>query len=215
MIPSSAILPASRLLGGAGAASTEAWSFSALTGTITELSRQGASAVVTQAVRLMWEAQRAGEPVAWVTPRSRSFYPPDARENGLDLEALAVVRVPEARDVGKAADYLIRSGAFGLVVLDLGGEGRQADKGRLTDRHLTRLLGLARQHGTAIVCLTARSERPSAPSTLGSLISLRGPVERVRIGPGRFACELQVVKDKRRAPGWRHREVCRGPAGLR
>lgn len=206
MIPSSVVLPASRLLKSGQTAPSEAWSFAGLTGTITELSRSGASAVVTQAVRLVWEAQRAGEPVAWVTTRQRCFYPPDLSDNGVDLEALAVVRVPAPTDVGKAADYLIRSGAFGLVVIDLGLEAR------LTEKHLTRLLGLARQHGTAVVCLTARPE--SSPS-LGSLIALRGPVRRTRVGPGQFACELQALKDKRRAPGWRHREVFRGPAGLR
>lgn len=206
MLPSQLILPASRLLGGARGASQPGMTFAALAGHITELCAQGASATLTAAMRVAYQAQCEGEPVAWVTGRQSCFYPPDALENGVDLEAVAVVRVPEAPDIGKAADYLVRSGAFGLVVLDLGAEGR------LSEKQLTRLLGLARKHGTAIVCLTAKPE--TAPS-LGALVSLRAPVKRARRSAGGFEIEWRAMKDKRRAPGWRHTEVCRGPAGLR
>lgn len=193
-------------LPGAGGNAPEAWTMAQLAGHIAELSAQGASAVTTLAMRLAHEAQCQGEPVAWVTDRRACFYPPDALDNGIDLEALAVVRLADPQTIGKAADYLVRSGAFGLVVLDLGAGVR------LHDRQLTRLLGLARRHGTAIVCLTAKAD--GAPS-LGPLVSMRGAVERERLGPGGFACRLRALKDKRRAPGWRHQEVCHGPAGLR
>ena len=182
------------------------WRFEALTGLISELTAEGASATVTVAMRLVVEAQRAGEPAAWVTERGRCFFPPDAAANGVDLAALAVVRVPQAPDLGRAADYLVRSGAFGLVVLDLG------EDGRLPDRQLTRLLGLARRHETAIVCLTRKPDH--APS-LGATVSLRAPVHRRRVRPGVFACELEALQDKRRPAGWRHREECQAPAGLR
>ena len=206
MLTSPLILPASRLLGGARDASPPGVSFAALAGHITELCAHGASATQTAPKRVAYQAQCAGEPVAWVTGRSSCFYPPDALDNGVDLEALAVVRVPDVAEMGKAADYLVRSGAFGLVVLDLGNEAR------LGEKQLTRLLVLARRHGTAIVCLTAKAE--AAPS-LGALISLRAPVRRERRPAGGFAVEWHAVKDKRRSPGWRHTEVCRGPAGLR
>lgn len=182
------------------------WQFSELTGYLTELSSHEAPAATTLAMRLAWEAQLQAEAVAWVMGRGSAFYPPDALANGLDLEAMAIVRVPDPQAIGKAADYLVRSGAFGLVVLDL------HSSTRLSERQLTRLLGLARKHGTAIVCLTAKPD--SAPS-LGSLISLRGHVSRDRVRPGAFACELRILKDKRRSPGWSHMEVCHGPAGLR
>ena len=201
-----AIQPASRLLGFQRLDASQAWQLSELAGNIIELSSEGASATLTVAMRLVWEAQSLGEPVGWVAGRQSSFYPPDALENGVDLDALAVVRVPEARDIGKAADYLVRSGAFGLVVLDLGEETK------LVERQLTRLLGLARKHGTAVVCLT---HKPEASQSLGSSVSLRGPIYRERLRSGVFSCELCVTKDKRRPPGWRHAEVCRGPAGLR
>lgn len=206
MVLSHSIQPASRLPGAHRPDAADIWRYSELTGHLTELSGEGAAATVTVAMRLVWEAQSQGEPAAWVTGRTRCFYPPDAVANGVDLEALAVVRVADAAAVFKAADYLLRSGAFGLVVLDLGAGSRP------TERQLTRLLGLARKHGTAIVCLTAKAD--AAPS-LGSLVALRSPVRRARIAPGEFSCELRALKDKRRAPGWRHQEVCRGPAGLR
>ena len=76
---------------------------------------------------------------------------------------------------------------------------------------LSRLLGLAQKHATAVVFLT---DKPSKAPSLGSLISLRGQTRRRRTGPDEFNCELQVLKDKRRSPGWIHTEVCGGPAGL-
>lgn len=205
MLPSS-IRPASRLPGAAGHEAPEAWRFSALVGTIAELSSHGASASASVAMRLVWEAQGEGEPVAWVTERQRCFYPPDALATGVDLAGLAVVRVPEAASIARAADTLLRSGGFGLVVLDMG------DLARLPDKQLTRLLGLARKHGTAILCLT---RKPEAEPSLGGLVSLRATTRRERLAPGSFACEIHGLKDKRRPPGWRHQEAFRGPAGLR
>lgn len=206
MVPLAAIRTASQLLGSDRRAAAMAWQFSELTGYLTELSSHEAPAATTLAMRLAWEAQLQAEAVAWVMGRGSTFYPPDALANGLDLEAMAIVRVPEPQAIGKATDYLVRSGGFGLVVLDL------PSGTRIPERQLTRLLGLARKHGTAIVCLTTKPD--TAPS-LGSLVSLRGHASRLRVRPGAFACELLILKDKRHAPGWQHKEVCHGPAGLR
>ncbi|MNL11871.1 hypothetical protein D3C87_1327230 [compost metagenome] len=200
------VYPASQLSRAAHHVADSSWQFSALVGFLTELSSHGSSAATTLAMRLAWEAQCQAEPIAWVMGRGSTFYPPDALTNGLDLEALAIVRVPDPQAIGKAVDCLVRSGAFGLVVIDLySGVG-------FSERQLTRLQGLARKHGTALVFLTTK---PESASSLGSLISLRGQVYRKRLRPGIFACELRTLKDKRHAPGWRHMEVCHGPAGLR
>src|SRR4051812_10317987 len=99
--------------------STEAWGFAALRGRFVELSARGASATLTTAVELIGEAQREHEPVAWIAGPHGSFYPPDAAESGVDLAALVVVRVPELVLATRAAERLLRSGAFGLVVIDL------------------------------------------------------------------------------------------------
>jgi recombination protein RecA len=174
-----------------------------LRGRLSEITSAGAGAAVTLAFRVLLDAQGAGEPVAWITTRRVCFFPPDAAESGADLEALAVVRVPSPPDILRAADMLARSGAFGLYVLDVG----PADVPMAAQ---SRLLGLAQKHDAAVLFLTKKG----GPS-LGSLVSLRGEARRARTGPGAFSCELTVVKDKRRAPGWTHTEVCRGSTGLR
>jgi recombination protein RecA len=180
------------------------WSFAVLAGRLVEISGVGATAALTVAFGVVLEAQRQGEPVAWVTPEESSFYPPDAAEGGVDLDALVVVRVPDARDVARAADRLVRSGGFGLVVLDIG-------TARIPTPLQARLAGLAEKHRAALVCLTDKaSEAPS----LGSLVSLRVHAQRRRVSDDQFVCELMVTKDKRRGTTWAHEEVCRGPAGL-
>ena len=100
----------------------------------------------------------------------------------------------------------MRSGAFGLLVLDLGAGAS------LPLPAQTRLVGLAKQHDTALICITEKEgDRPS----LGSLVSLRAHTARTRHERDRFRCEARVLKDKRRGPGWKHTEVCHGPDGLR
>jgi recombination protein RecA len=182
------------------------WRLVDLGGRLVELSGRGATATLTQAFRLVLEAQRRGEPAAWVTDRQSSFYPPDVAEGGVDLDALVVVRVLEAGGRARAADQLARSGAFGLIVIDLG------ISAVIPPPLQARLLGLAQKHDTAIVALT---EKGSDAPSLGSLVSLRGGTRRERKADGVFACTIEVLKDKRHAPGWTHEEVCRGPAGLR
>ena len=176
------------------------WSLTELAGRLCELS---GSAAVTFAFRLIDEAQRAGEPTAWIGAAASSFFPPDAADGGVDLDALVVVRATDVNSVARAADQLARSGAFSVVVLDLDG----LSDARIAPALLSRLLGLAQKHEVAVVILT------DAP--LGSLVSLRaeGLAQR-HLGAG-VECALHVVKDKRRAPGWTFVEVYRGPSGLR
>ena len=182
------------------------WSFAALAGRLVELSGDRAAAGLTLACALLREAQRAGEPTAWIMVNGSGFYPPDAAANGVQLAALAVLRVPDMRAVSRAAERLVRSGAFGLLVLDLGARARipPALQGRLVQQ--------AQRHRTAVLCLT---EKPERFASLGSLVSLRAGAVRRRRGDDRFACVLTVCKDKRRGPGWSHEEEWHGPPGLR
>ncbi len=186
-----------------------AWALGALVGRLTELSSARSGAQLTFAIGLVREAQLTGETAAWIGPRSSSFFPPDAMAGGVDLAALPMVRLPSAQEMGRAADQLLRSGAFGFLCLDLGHE-------RLADPLLTRLLGLAQKHAAAVLFLT---EKPGDAPSLSSLISLRAEVQRTRRGSGqdagRFVCELRALKDKRRSPGWTFSEEADGPAGLR
>ena len=180
------------------------WKLASLAGRLTELSGAGDSAVLTLAFGLVREAQLLEEPVAWVTLCHHSFFPPDAAAGGVDLTSLVVVRVERYRGLARAADHLARSGAFGLIVLDV-------SDAVLSMAVQSRLLGLARKHDIAMLFLTRKQEQ--SPS-LGSLVSLRGQTKRRRTGFDQFACNLSIIKDKRRAPGWSHKEVCGGPAGL-
>jgi recombination protein RecA len=120
--------------------------------------------------RLVAQAQREAEPVVWVAARDEaSFYPPDFALAGIDLTALVVVRVPPengAHALVRACELLLRSGAFGLVVLDFG--NTPSPRGELAWQ--ARLSGLVRLHESRLVLLTtARHEDPS----LGPLIGLR------------------------------------------
>lgn len=182
------------------------WRVAALAGRLAELSSREGAAGLTLAFSLVLDAQQAGEPVGWLTADESAFYPPDAARGGVDLEALVVVRLPAVDQLPRAAEHLARSGAFGLLVLDLG------ESARVPVPMQMRLLGLARQHESAVLFLT-RGDGAS----LGSLVSLRAEARHepaARSGGGVFACTVRVLKDKRGGPGWRRVEVCRGPDGL-
>jgi recombination protein RecA len=180
------------------------WTLSEAAGRLVEISSSGASASLTIVFGLVRAAQERKEPVGWVTSSESSFYPPDAVCGGIDLAALAVVRVLHMETIARAGEKLLRSGGFGLIVLDLG----SAD---IPVALQSRLAGLAQHHLTALVCLTKKESRAYS---LGSLVSLRVHAERKRNSPNRFACGLRVLKDKRRGPTWTHEEFCDGPAGL-
>lgn len=184
------------------------WSRTELVGRLVELSGQGASAALTLAFGVVAQAQRAGEPTAWINATLACFYPPDAAAGGVDLGALVVVQVTGAESAGRAADKLLRSGAFGAVVLDLG------KRTALSMGLQARLVKLAQKHAAVVICLTDKAEHH--PS-LSSLVSLRCIAERTRAGPedAGFMCGVRVLKDKRRGPGWSHEEFCRGPPGVR
>jgi recombination protein RecA len=188
------------------ASAGEPWALGELTGRLCELS---GDAALTLVFGILGEAQRIGEPAAWIGTAASCFFPPDAADGGIDLDALLVVRAPSAQAVARTADQLARSSAFGLLILDLANAdpyGHPREE-RLPPALLSRLLGLAQKHSIAILFLT------DAP--LGSLVSLRAEcLMRRHVGSG-VECELVAQKDKRRAPGWTFHEVCRGPAGLR
>lgn len=176
-----------------------------LAGRLTEISGYGPTAALTLACSLVLDAQMEGETVAWITTRESSFYPPDLAEAGVDLDALAVVRCPDGRSVARAADRLARSGAFGLLILDLGAQGE------VPLPLQTRLAGLARTHDIALVFLT---EKPEDAPSVGSLVSLRLGADRLSGAQGRFLWRAQAIKDKRRGPGWSREAACHGPPGL-
>lgn len=190
-----------------------AWRLDDLSGRLVELSGWEGAARLSAAFGLVLEAQVCGDHAAWVTLEASSFFPPDAADGGVDLEALPVVRVPDVSAVGRAAEHLVRSGAFGLVVLDLASDifDEDAMPVSLPVPLLVRLLALARTHAVAVLILTSK---PSDAPSLNSLISLRADAH-WSMREGRYDVRITVLKDKRGGPGWMHLEACRGPAGVR
>lgn len=191
--------------------------FAALRGRLVELSGSGASAVLSVSVALVRQAQLAHEPAAWITFAAASFYPPDVAASGVDLAALAVVRVHEVNEAARAAEQLLRSGAFGLVVIDLSAPARAlgpgapgAERRPLATAALGRFVALAQQHHSAVVCLT---EKKREHESLGSLVSLRVEAVRERQGTELFI-SVRALKDKRHGPTWHERWPAHPPDGL-
>jgi recombination protein RecA len=199
----------------------ELWSLAALRGRFIELSARGAAATLTAAFGLVLDAQTEGEPVAWIALAKSTFYPPDVADSGVDLSALVVVRAPDAIAAARAAERLLRSGAFGLVILDLDGADvpalaeQLAEPVRRAQHDLAmsiqgRLVTLAQAHDAAVVCIT---DKTADTASLGSLVSLRAEALRSRDGE-HFGVTVRALKDKRRGPGWMRASKLRGPPGL-
>ncbi len=216
------VVRASRLSSDPDTGVSKEWRLDRLCGRLTEVigfARLSAAAV------LVSEAHRCGKDVAWVSAVDSLFFPPDLERWGVAVDRIPVVltaadgnaeapaegvasantcydRSPDvAARSAQAAEALIRTGAFALIVLDLG-EVRPA----------TRLLGrLLRLAGTSSVAVVALTE---GDPSLGSLVGVR--VNTSHSGPidGRLTVDITAVKDKRRRPYWRVREVCCAPDGM-
>jgi recombination protein RecA len=196
------------------------WGLTAMRGRLVEISGRGATAVLTTAAGLVVDAQTAGEPVVWVTLAHSTFFPPDLAASGVDLAALVVVRVADRATAMRAAERVLRSGAIGLVVIDLGAAMNHANQANQMDQlsgasatatH-ARLITLAQQHDAAVVCLT---EKTTEATSLGSLVSLRAEAMRKPAPAGSdYFATIRVLKDKRRGPGFETAEAVSPPAGM-
>jgi recombination protein RecA len=195
---------------------TARWELDEIVGRLTELSGLGAVASLSAATSLVLEAQSRGEPAVWIGLPPASFFPPDLDDAGVDLDALVVVRAPDVTAMVRAADRLLRSAAFGLVVLDLGAPGTSAAGNAIPIAVQGRLVGLAQHHDAAIVVIT---EKPRDAASIGSMVSLRAEAVRERVtghvgGSRGWRLAVRAVKDKRRGPGWSELADVVGPAGL-
>lgn len=181
-----------------------AWSLEVIAGRFIALEpSDSGTAVLSLMAGLIREAQMQAGLVAWITEPRRLFFPPDFAAAGVDLAALPVVRAPELAQAARAADILLRSGSFALLVLD--GDGQA-----LPLALQTRLAGLAQQHHTALVCLRS----PGEAASRGSLVSLRCMTYKRRVGHDCFSVGFRAAKDKQQPPGWTHQELRHGPYGL-
>lgn len=178
-------------------------------GRLVELSGVGAVARTTTAVELVRQAQVEGEPCAWIQSEAGSLFPPDLRANGIDLDALVVVLVPRSAGgygLPKAAEMLLRSSAFGMVVVDLRDVVLSGDAA-----WQSRIQAVAREHNSRVVLLTSSHTHKHS---LGPLVSLRIEPRRQRFERGVFAIEPVVLKDKSGWLGDVSVEHFRGPSGL-
>jgi recombination protein RecA len=138
------------------------------------------------------QAQARGELAAWVQPKDGALFPPDLDAAGVDLDSFIAIHVP--RHAGpfalvRAAEWLARSGAFELTVIDL----TEALPPGSSVNWQGRLQGLLRQYGGRILLLTSNAyEDPSS----GPLVGLRVEPQRGLLHADRFEIHTRVLKDK-------------------
>ncbi len=187
-------------------------------GKLLEISGDGASARMTTATAIVRQAQLDGETTAWIQPTNGPLFPPDLAASGVDLSALIVLHIDPShgrRGLPRAAEILLRSGAFGLIVIDLS----EQSCGKANWQ--ARLQGLARLHRSRLVVITRKRDHVNS---LGPLVNLRiAPTRVSRHSPpsvGKtcmntgFDIHTKVLKDKSG-----HRQTLppcprRGPWGL-
>ena len=159
---------------------------------LVELSGTHACARTTTAVSCVIEAQARGELVAWVQPKDGALFPPDLHAAGVDLESFIAIHVPLHGGpfaLIRAAEWLARSGAFGLIVIDL----TEASPPGASVNWQGRLQGLLRQHDGRVLLLTSNAyEDPSS----GPLVGLRIEPRRGPLHDERFELQSRVLKDK-------------------
>ena len=157
----------------------------------------GPCARTSTAVGLLRHVQAAGDTAVWIQRRGGPLFPPDLSAAGIDLDALVVIHVattPARAGLCKAAELLLRSGAFGLVIVDLEDD---AAGGPAISAWLGRILGLARQHDSRVLLIT---EKPTHADSLGTLVGLRIESTRRRGPRGEFVVDHQVIKNKSGGP---------------
>jgi len=180
------------------------WSLDSLAGILCELSEEVPCGALSFCAEIIRGAQERGEPVAWVASTDSVFFPPDFAARGIDLRALAVIRAGGQTESLAAGEWLVKSGALGLLVVDCSGQWS------VSDSALGRLQKLAERSQCAVVFLTRKPR--SAPS-LGSRIAVRGSVS--RSGPRPLQVQVHLDRDKRAAGGTRVHRRYHAPPGMR
>ena len=91
------------------------WNLKEVEGRLVEISDPHPIAALSFAFLLLRDAQANGSHTAWIGSLQSTFYPPDAELNGINLRNLPVLRMVDTQHMGRAAETLLRSGAFRLV----------------------------------------------------------------------------------------------------
>lgn len=160
-------------------------------GRLSEVEGHGATSAI---VRLVAEAQNQGEPVAWITGTTSSVHPPDLAAGGIHLHSLAFLRIADdAKQTSRlrAAELVLRSGAFALVVIEAPASS-SAIAHDLPARALSRLHAMARRYNTRVVFRRCHHSKVS----LGPLIGLKIHVGREIHGSQGERLFFRVQKNK-------------------
>ena len=173
-------------------------------GIIATLEGPPGSGRFTLAARLLALASRRGLGALVQTPAAGAPFPPALAAAGIALERLLVISAVEPVSVARAADILLRSAAFGVVVIPAIA---------LRPAAWTRLAGLA--HRSNALLLAVGIEAPDALRFFASL-RVRLAFARVRwageAAPfttlAGYEVHAGVIKAKHTAPGKRARVDC-------
>ena len=176
-----------------------------LSGKLVELSGE---LQLTRASEWIHEAQAVGHLCAWLSTDAL-FYPPDLERNHIHLQSLITVQLRKRNDLFHACERLLRSGAFKLLIIDLG-ECRN-----LSLSTQSRLAALAKKNGSIVVFLTNKRK---IQQSLGAFISMHLFSERHLIKDTtstiRHRTRLIANKIKGARAGWKVEESYRAPLGL-
>ncbi|BDG07748.1 ImuA family protein [Anaeromyxobacter paludicola] len=126
----------------------------------------------------------AGQASAWIDGRGE-LYPPAARALGVDLSRLLIVRPAPGDPVAPlwAAEALLASGAFAVVVMDLSPEPSAPRRGASPEAMLRRLRAAAEKGGAVGLWLGP----PEAPVRVPATVRLELAGGRARVGAGGIA----------------------------
>lgn len=141
-------------------------------GGLIQLSGEG---LCSAALTWVLDAQAKCEPVAWVGSSESVPFAPDLARAGVDLAKLLWVQpgvgcesLSSLQACLRATELLLRSGAFGCVVVDLHelGEGARNAAWLRKPSWQSRVAALARKHQSAVLLLQSHS-------ALGALVRTR------------------------------------------
>ncbi len=135
-------------------------------GKLTEVSGPPASGKTALVLRFVSHALSLGEPTTYLDVM-RSLDLQSCERAGVSLQRLLVVRPPSLQAAFQSAEELLRSGGFGLVVLDLAGMIR---KRAISLPSLFRLSRISKEVDATVLLLT---DAVPGASGFGSTISLR------------------------------------------
>lgn len=178
-------------------------------GCLTEISGKGGGAGLTFAASFLRFAQSTGRHAIWLSSELKPFYPPDLHACGVELNKLPVLFLPDFQHAALAANRLLKSGGFDLLVWDLASWKRPPSS--LPIPFLAKLVATARYRQASLLVLT---DKKREQASLGCLTGLRLQVEALTNEPSRL--RVQVCKDKRGAVGEGKEWLwsCRLPEGL-